>query len=259
VRKPDSGRRFLRTVKKYISLPGVRILNDKTALAEALSDEFESASSRAAENNRKMCVALSGGSTPALFFRSLAARAIDWESIHFYWGDERCVPPENIESNYLMTTRELLDRIQIPPENIHRVRGETDPDREAERYAREITRNLPSNSQGIPVFDWIILGLGDDGHTASIFPGFKLRPSEGSLCAVAGHPETGQERITFTLPLINSARRVSFLVSGEGKSGIVASIVQKTGDYLQFPAAHVLPQKGILEWFLDREAGSGIS
>lgn len=246
-------------MKKYIRFPGVRIMNDKEALAEALADEFESAASRVAEAGRTMFVALSGGSTPALFFRSLAARTINWETIHFYWGDERCVPPENVESNFLMASRELLNRIRVPEENIHRVRGEMDPDQEAERYALEIVRNLPLNSFGIPAFDWIILGLGTDGHTASIFPGFRLRPAQGSLCAVAGHPETGQERITFTLPLINGARRVSFLVSGENKSEIVTSILQKSEGFLEYPAAHVSPQEGILEWFLDRGAGSGIS
>ena len=238
--------------------PGIRIFQDEKHLAAAAADEFEQAVSRAFSWNRNLAVALSGGSTPALFFRFLARRKIEWSHVHLFWGDERCVPPDNIESNYLMTRKELLDRISIPGENIHRIRGEEPPGEEAVRYSEEIIKTVPATGRGLPGFDWILLGLGADGHTASIFPGFKMQPDPSTLCAIARHPVTGQERITLTLPVINNARRVSFLAAGSGKAETVASILEKKEGFFDFPAAHVIPVHGTLEWLLDEASGSAL-
>jgi 6-phosphogluconolactonase len=237
--------------------PNIRVFKDKFQLAEAAALDFEAAVLSASTDNRIFTVALSGGSTPALLFENLSVKTIDWTSVHLYWGDERCVSPDHGDSNYLMTRRTLLDKINIPVPNIHRIRGEDDPVGEASRYAGEILQTVLPGDEGNPRFDWIFLGLGEDGHTASVFPGDELHP--GSICAVASHPETGQKRITLTLPVINNSRCVSFLVAGNSKARVVSAILNENADYLEFPAAHVNPDPGILEWFLDLEAAGELT
>ncbi len=234
--------------------PEVRIFKNKLQLGEFAAREFEVAAKKYADESRNFSVALSGGSTPALFFQALSTKQIDWDYVQIFWGDERCVSPDHQDSNYLMTRLLLLDKIDIPEGNVHRIRGEGVPGEEAARYSDEILRSAAAGDEDIPRFDWIVLGMGSDGHTASIFPGFRLRAKSQGVCAVAAHPETGQERITFTLPVINNARRVSFMVAGISKAPVVSSILNKTGGYLDFPAARVNPTQGFLEWFLDAEA-----
>ena len=200
--------------------------------------------------------ALSGGSTPKLLFDYLAKKYSDsavWKRVHFYWGDERCVPPTDAESNYKMTEDHLLNLISIPSENIHRVHGENDPEKEADRYANEIMENAPI-MKGLPVFDMVILGMGEDGHTASIFPDQMELMSSERLCEVATHPTSGQKRVTFTGHVINSAREVAFLVTGAGKKKRVKEIFTKTGDWHSYPAAHIFPMDGTLTWYMDEEA-----
>ncbi len=202
--------------------------------------------------------ALSGGTTPKLLFDYLAkeyANSELWSKIYFYWGDERCVPPEDNESNYKMTKEHLLDKISTPAENIIRIHGENDPANEAERYANELMENAPT-LKGLPVFDMIILGMGEDGHTASIFPHQMELMSSERLCEVATHPTSGQKRVTFTGHVINSAREVVFLVTGAGKRHKVKEIFEKKGDYGSYPAAHIFPTEGKLSWFMDKEAAS---
>ena len=201
-------------------------------------------------------VALSGGSTPKIVFDELASSyrdKISWENVHFYWGDERCVPPTDEQSNYRMTKDHLLSKIDIPEVNVHRIKGEVDPVEEAQNYADELISNLPSTN-GIPQFDLVILGMGDDGHTASVFPHqIKLWDSD-KLCEVATHPDTGQLRITITGKLINHAAKVVFLVTGESKSQKVHEIISKEGEYTSYPASLVNPASGELTWFLDKAA-----
>ncbi len=198
-------------------------------------------------------IALSGGSTPKIWFDYLAknhGQDIPWEKIHLYWGDERCVPPDDVESNYGMTKKHLLDKISIPDQNIHRIKGELNPDKAAEEYQKQLNGNLGSN----PVFDLIILGMGDDGHTASIFPHeIKLWNSD-NFCVVATHPLSGQKRVSFTGKLINRASAVAFLVTGENKSERVKEIFDQEPNAVYYPASLVSPINGTLNWFLDKEA-----
>ena len=212
-------------------------------------------------NKDKIHIALSGGSTPKIVFDVLAdsyGDQIPWDRVHFYWGDERCVPPMDEQSNYKMTKDHLLSKIDIPEENIHRVIGEADPQKEAVRYAEEISQNLPSVDE-MPQFDLVILGMGDDGHTASIFPHqIELWDSE-NLCEVATHPDSGQLRITITGKLINRAKRVVFLVTGSNKSHKVREIVKREGNYLSYPASLVGPVNGELIWFLDEDAAAALN
>ena len=205
-------------------------------------------------------IALSGGSTPKVVFDELAenfTEDIDWGKIHLYWGDERCVPPTNADSNYKMTMDHLISKISIPDENIHRIRGEADPRDEAERYAGLLQAKLPKKN-GVPQFDLVILGMGDDGHTASIFPHEIGLWHSKKHCEVAVHPDSGQKRISITGSLINHAAAVAFLVTGENKAEKVGEILGKRGNYQKYPASLVHPKSGGLLWFLDKAAAQGI-
>jgi 6-phosphogluconolactonase len=205
-------------------------------------------------------IALSGGSTPKIVFDELAAnfqKDINWQGVHLYWGDERCVDPSDDDSNYKMTVEHLISKIKIPEENIHRIKGENEPPYEAKRYAELLNKNLPK-SNDIPSFDLVILGMGDDGHTASIFPHeIELWYSE-KYCEVAIHPDSGQNRVSITGQLINNAVTVAFLVTGESKAEKVDEILNKKGDYKKYPASLVDPKPGKLLWFLDDPAADKI-
>jgi 6-phosphogluconolactonase len=203
-------------------------------------------------------MALSGGSTPKIVFDELSNTEkyrIDWTKVHLYWGDERCVPPTDDESNYKMTLAHLLENIDIPERNIHRILGENEPAQEAIRYGDLLAKNLPSE-QKVPVFDMVILGMGEDGHTASIFPyEIALWDSENT-CEVAVHPASGQKRITITGKVINQSEWVIFLVTGAGKKDKVAEIIHKKGEYKNYPASLVKPLSRNLIWYLDTEAAA---
>jgi len=240
--------------------PEIKIFENVDDLSNALAIEFQQSAKAAAQSDCAFHVALSGGTTPALFFKYLAEptyqNKVPWEHVHFFWGDERCVPPDHPESNYGMTRRNLLNQIPLPQPNIHRIRAEENPFEEVNRYSEEIENTVPKNKTNWPQFDWIFLGLGNDGHTASIFPGSDVLTEGSNICALATHPISGQQRITLTLPVINNAKRISFLVSGESKAPIVAGILQDKEGSKLLPAAHVQPEDGILEWYMDRPAAA---
>ena len=199
-------------------------------------------------------IALSGGSTPKSLFNywsSLPKGEIDWSKIKFFWGDERCVPPTDNESNYKMTKENLFDNISLPEENIVRIKGEDDPVEEAERYSNLLSNTVEQN-KGVPYFDLVILGMGDDGHTASIFP-YQTNLWYSPLNSiVATHPDSGQKRISITGKVINSAKNVAFLVTGDNKADKVKEIIEQPEEAeKKYPAALVKPESGNLVWFLD--------
>lgn len=206
-------------------------------------------------------IALSGGATPQKLFKILAqkyATSIPWQRVHFWWGDERCVAPDNENSNYKAANDLLFSQIEIPAENIHRIKGENVPVDEKFRYANEIEDNLNSRN-GVPVFDLIILGLGTDGHTASIFPDQLELFEDENICAVAEHPITGQKRITLTGKVLNNANRIFFLVTGVNKSMRISEIMNDEEAAKLLPAYYISPGKGNLIWYLDEAAASKIS
>ena len=233
-----------------------KIFNNKEDVAQKFSAYLFSL----LQDKDQIHVALSGGSTPKIVFDELASEygdQVSWEKVHFYWGDERCVMPTDEQSNYKMTKDHLLSKIDIPEENIHRIKGEADPQEEALNYAALISQNLPTVN-GIPQFDLVILGMGDDGHTASIFPHQIGLWDSDELCEVATHPESGQLRITITGKLINNSAKVVFLVTGKNKSAKVREIIRKEGHYGSYPASLVAPRSDVLIWYLDTEAASEI-
>jgi len=234
----------------------IKIFRSAEESAVALADELAGQINRSVED-KPFTIALSGGSTPKLLFQALADRhrdSVDWRKVRFFWVDERCVPPDDHESNYRMTGDALLEKIALPPGNVHRIRGEEDPDSEAVRYSEVIERSVVRKNER-PFFDVVLLGLGEDGHTASIFPGNESLFSTGETCAVAVNPYSGQKRITITGRIINNACMVIFLVSGKKKAEIVKKILCG-GAKAEYPAEYVKPVDGKIIWYLDDEAAS---
>jgi len=239
----------------------VRIFRSPFELAEKFADELVALIKDGAESNIPVTIALSGGSTPELMFSILGdhfSKSAPWEYAHFFWGDERCVPPVSPDSNFGMAFRSLFKKISIPERNIHRIYGEQNPSREAVRYSELISEHT-RNSEGKPVFDMVLLGLGEDGHTASIFPDrLDLFHSE-KICEVSVHPASRQKRITLTGKVINNAANIRFLVTGSNKAEIIRRVINKEKSDMNLPASNIVPVNGNLEWFLDSEAGSLIN
>lgn len=201
-------------------------------------------------------IALCGGSTPKILFDYLAEKypaANIWRNIHLYWGDERCVAPDNDDSNFKITKERLLDKIKIAEKNIHRILGEANPALEAVRYGNEINKGLPTQNR-LPSFDLVILGIGDDGHTASIFAHQMEFLDSQNICEVSEHPVSGQKRITLSGRVINNSKEVAFLVSGKNKKEIVSEILNQTGNWKTYPASFIKPVDGNVKWFLDESA-----
>ncbi len=201
-------------------------------------------------------IALSGGSTPKLLFQLLAKDYIDsmpWNIIRLFWVDERCVPPTHAESNFGMTYENLLKQVPIPVANIFRMIGDADPQKEAVRYSTLLEVQL-AMVNGLPKFDLVLLGMGDDGHTASIFPdNLSLLQAETTV-AVAVHPSSGQKRITLSGNIINAAVQVVFLITGSSKSSVLRQIIQHESGFEQYPASYIQSSK--VAFYLDKAAAS---
>jgi 6-phosphogluconolactonase len=222
----------------------IKIFPTPFKLAERFAEELIRMVKESADKRRTFTIALSGGSTPKLLFSVLGERFLN------------SVPPDNSDSNFGMTDKVFLEKIKIPPENIHRIKGEKDPEEEAVRYSDEIAR-FTGERGGLPLFDLIILGLGEDGHTASIFPGNNMLLNSEKICDIAIHPLSFQKRITITGNVINNAENVIFLVTGAHKAKVVSDIIERRGT-VDYPAAHIEPQQGILQWYLDDAAAKMI-
>ncbi len=200
-------------------------------------------------------VALSGGNTPKLLFQIIVsefAYKVRWESLRLFWVDERCVPPSDKDSNYGMTYQHLLNKISIPETNIFRMKGENDPVAEAIRYQSVLDKELTLKN-GIPVFDLVLLGMGDDGHTASIFPDNMSLLHADETVAVARHPQSGQKRITLTGEIIRQARQRIFLITGKSKSIVLSDMLNKSKSAETYPAFYFLFLPDT-EVYLDNEA-----
>ena len=231
----------------------IQIFNSLQELNESFTEWFKEINS----SERHITVALSGGSTPKSLFNywsSLPQGEIDWTKIKFFWGDERCVAPNDSESNYKMTKEHLFNNINIPEENIYRIKGENNPTDEAKRYGELLNSELELVN-GTPVFDIVILGMGDDGHTASIFPHEIELWDNKNNCVTATHPESGQKRVSLTGKVINAAKNVVFLVTGNNKAEKVKEIIEQPQESeKKYPAALVQPDSDNLYWLLDDAA-----
>ncbi|HEY0721743.1 MAG TPA: 6-phosphogluconolactonase [Gammaproteobacteria bacterium] len=201
-------------------------------------------------------LALAGGQTPRALYRCLGAppmrQQLKWRGVQLWFGDERCVPPDHPDSNYRMAREELLERLPLEPGQFHRMEGELEPELAAQRY-REALTHLPQVG-GLPIFDLILLGLGADGHIASLFPDTPARQREEFTVTPLHSSLHRYWRLTLTLPVLNRARHLLLLVSGEKKADIVRHIFAAPAAARPLPAQLLQPAAGALEWYLDRDA-----
>jgi 6-phosphogluconolactonase len=203
---------------------------------------------------------LTGGSTPASVYELLATRfhlSVDWKEVRFFWGDERCVPPDDKASNFGMANRMMLSRLALRPEQIHRMRGEDAPEQAAAQYESELRGFfVQEESNSLPSFNLMLLGLGDNAHIASLFPHHSALHETNRLAVAVEVPAEPSRRISLTLPVINNSQRVIFIISGKGKSEAVRNVLQRPHDPEQYPAQSVKPERGEVVWLIDRAAAS---
>jgi len=238
----------------------VVVVPDVVALAQEAAGRFVEQARAAVQSRGRFSVALSGGSTPEGAYRLLAQEPyrgqLPWDRMHLFWGDERCVPPDDPGSNYRLADQALISQVPIPAENVHRIPGELAPEAAARAYRRELENFFCGP---LPRLDLVLLGLGSDGHTASLFPGSDVLEavSDVAVAVEAQYEGRPARRVTLTLPAINAARQVLFLVTGESKARIVARVLgTRTGP---LPAERVCPTAGELIWLLDEAAASGLA
>ena len=228
----------------------VEVLPDKATLIERSLMVVVQKIQSAVEERGQCTIALAGGSTPKPLYEALADQSLPWEKVQIFWGDERYVPADHPDSNQKMARQAWLDRVNIP-DNIHPMPTQADaPTTDAEKYEAELRQFFGGSAE--PVFDVILLGLGDDGHTASLFPHTEALTVRDRLITVGN--KDGQPRLTFTVPLINHARCVIFLVAGESKREALSQIFAPSADDMMYPARLIQPQ-GELWWLLDQAAG----
>ena len=228
--------------------------------AETLSEGFTAFLNEELANKELVNISLSGGTTPKSIFKYWAENcqdSIDWKRIIFFWGDERCVPPGDEHSNYGMTKEFLFSKVPaISKRQIHRIHGEGEPDEEAIWYSNIIKGIVPYVDE-TPSFDIMMLGLGDDGHTVSIFPYEINLWDSPKKCVVAKHPTSGMTRISLTGRIVNNSQNIVFLAMGKDKALKVKEIIQQREQFINsYPAARVNPNFGKLYWFLDEDAAS---
>ncbi|MEW5859216.1 MAG: 6-phosphogluconolactonase [Cyanobacteriota bacterium] len=235
----------------------VEVLPDKTALIER-SLQVCLDRIHATIEERSLCtIALSGGSTPKPLYEAIATQNLPWDKIHIFWGDERYVPPDHPDSNQGMARSAWLDKVNIPAANIHPMpTDEADPSVAADKHEQHIREFFQVQPGEFPAFDLILLGIGDDGHTASLFPHTEALNVRDRLITVGN--KDGQPRITFTAPLINHARCVIFVVAGASKRPALAQVFAPTADDQTYPSRLIQPQ-GELWWLLDEAAGLELS
>lgn len=232
----------------------LKIYEDKRELAEAAARHFLEKANAAIEESGRFAVVLAGGSTPETTYELLATKEyagqVDWRKVHVFFGDERAVPPDDEDSNYKMAYDALLSH--VPVGSVHRMKGEMFPDEAAMQYEEELREFFDTPGRP-PEFDLIQLGIGDDGHTASLFPNTPALNVTDRWVAQNPVPKLGTVRITLTLPVLNAAKAVSFLAAGEGKAEALKEVLEGGADPHDYPSKFVQPL-GELNWMVDREA-----
>ncbi len=235
----------------------IRVFESGDDLARGAAELFVECAASAIAGHGEFRVALSGGTTPRLFLRLLATRdlasAVDWSHVHLFWGDERCVPPMDAASNFRMASQALIDHVAIPPANVHRMEGERDPDEAAAAYDA-LLRNVFGDTSAR--FDLNLLGLGDNGHVASLFPHKKAVRETARWVVAEFIEEVQMSRITLTPVAINASAIVAFVVCGREKARIVRRVVERSPDIDAVPATAISPEAGRAIWLLDQGAAS---
>lgn len=242
--------------------PEVVVVDDPAGVAREGARRFATAVTNAISARGRATIALSGGSTPARLYDALAVPddttrlPVDWTRVHLYFGDERCVPPDHADSNYRMAREHLLERIPVPSAGVHRIEAERDPDDAAARYEARLSEGLAPGPGAFPRFDLVLLGLGPDGHTASLFPGTAALGERTRSCVANRVPALAAMRITLTFPVLNAARDVLFLVTGSEKAAALARALDPDALVSDCPARGVSPIGGRQAYLVDRAAAS---
>ncbi|MFL6229960.1 MAG: 6-phosphogluconolactonase [Pyrinomonadaceae bacterium] len=238
--------------------PRILVSADPESLARAAASRFVELAQAATNERGRFSVALSGGSTPRRIYELLAgaefAPRVEWSKVHVFFGDERCVPPDDEESNYRMAREALLSRVGVAAENVHRMIGEGDAVANARLYEDELRTYFIGG--GLPRFDLIMLGLGEDGHTASLFPGSPVLDERAAWVVANRVEKLSAYRLTLTAHVINNAAHVVFVVAGAGKAERLREVIEGARDPHRLPAQLVRPSDGSLEWFVDRAAAA---
>lgn len=237
----------------------VRVLETAGDVARAAREELVRAAKAAIDARGRFTVVLSGGSTPKALYGSLTAKDVDWGKVHLFFGDERCVSPERQESNFKMVQEALLLRVKIPPENVHRIQGEMESAEIAAAQYEEELRQAFGSSDGPPHFDLVLLGLGTDGHTASLFPGCTALDESERWVAATWVAKLSRTRITLTFPVLNRAALVIFLVAGDEKAEAARRAIEGAPAGLEVPARRIDPPGGRVLWLLDRLAATKLA
>jgi len=239
------------------------VCQDIEELNRKAAERFIALAADAISRSGRFTVALSGGSTPKALYSLIASPAyrerLDWSRIHLFWGDERCVPPDHAESNFRMVQESLLSRIPIPSENIHRMMGEKEPEQARQEYEEYLKQSFRLPPGEVPRFDLILLGLGEDGHTASLFPGSAALNEKEHWVATVYVKKLKAQRLTLTLPVINAAAQIIFLVAGQSKSAIVKKLFGADSVGYELPAGKVRPANGIVTWLITQDAAAGLA
>lgn len=240
----------------------LRIFKEYDTLSTTAAEIFIRASIDAIEARGRFLVALSGGSTPTGLYRTLASEAyrnqINWQKTFVFWGDERCVPPNDEGSNYYQADEAMLSHIPIPHENILRVKGELIPYEAANAYAQTL-KEFAGPELEWPRFDLVLLGMGEDGHTASLFPGSQLEVASPTLAVTADYQGRPAARVTLTPTVFNSARRIVFLVTGKSKAFTLSQVISGNSTPEQLPAQRIHPTDGQVTWLVDEAAASELN
>ena len=236
----------------------VRVLLDADQVARAAAVLFVDSAKRAVQGRHGFHVCLAGGSTPRATYTLLATeftRDIPWAQLRVFFGDERCVPPDHPDSNYRMAADTLLRHSPVSPDRVHRIPAERGAVQAAQEYERTLRTHLCGPDDR---FDLVVLGLGEDGHTASLFPGTAAPHVRDRWCVSTVAPKSGGDRVTLTYPILNAARRIVFLVTGAGKSKALRSVLVDPIDIERCPAQGIRPDSGELTWLTDRSAASAL-
>ena len=239
------------------SQSNILVFETPERLALAAAERFVEYSNELRDVNERFSVALAGGNTPRRVYELLAnefKNRVEWPQVHLFFGDERCVPPEHPDSNYAMANEALISRVPIPVKNVHRIIGEGNANVNALAYENELRTFFTRLDW--PRFDLVLLGMGEDGHTASLFPNAAAL-KEMSRCVVPTRNEqSGQDRITLTVPVFNHGRRIMFLVTGKKKAQRLREVLHPQPGSAQLPVQAITPIEGMLEWLVDAEAAS---
>ena len=234
----------------------IRIFKDLVELSHNAANLFVEQAARAIGERNQFLTALNGGSTPARLFQLLATdyrNRVNWEKVHIFWGDERCVPPDDPGSSYGQAQDAWLSHVPIPDSNIHRIKGELEPVKASRDYAATLS-HFAFPPFDFPRFDLVYLGMGEDGHTASLFPGSPVDVTEPTLPVTAHYQDRPANRVTLTQLVFNQAHMIVFMASGEKKAVTLAEVLSDRYNPDQYPAQRVEPKDGQLIWLVDEDA-----